>query len=499
MNAHHHDTSVYRRFTELLHRNIGLDAASLGHGAIERAIDLRAAAWIADGHAGAALADYWNAAHDSPAMLQALIETVIVPETWFYRDADAFNALVRLARDCLHERGAEHSGLGATLPVRILSLPCSTGEEPYTIAMALFDAGLDAAQFRIDAMDISERALALARRARYGRNSFRGNAFAFRDAHFTRVEDGWQLAPRIVDAVRFSRANLMQLDASVLGVYDFVFCRNVLIYFDRDTQQVALQALDSLLAEGGTLFVGPSETGLLMRHGMQSAKIPLAFAFHRSVPDATRRDTRPDTRHAAPIATAAALAMTPSGAPSWASASPSASASAPASAPVFAAQPFASSASVAPIARESGDAGDGSLPASVEITKPPAKPATLSVVPNANTPSAAAAPATTARDALQAARALADVGRLADAAAALQRYLAQHAPHADAFYLLGVLADANGASADARGYYRKALYLDPQHAEALTHLAASLELAGDRDAARLLMQRAARAQGAQRG
>jgi chemotaxis protein methyltransferase WspC len=109
------------------------------------------------------------------------------------------------------------------------------------------------------------------------------------------------------------------------------------------------------------------------------------------------------------------------------------------------------------------------------------------------------APTAAARDTLQAAHALADAGRLAQAAAAINAYLELHPPHADAFYLLGVLADANGDSNLARGQYRKALYLDPQHAEALAHLATLLELEGDRDAARRLMQRATRAQGAPRG
>ncbi|MFM0338892.1 CheR family methyltransferase [Paraburkholderia fungorum] len=462
MNAPHHNAPLYRRFADLLHRTIGLDAASVGHSAIERAVDLRAAAWYANGHPGATLDDYWDAAQASPALVQALIETVIVPETWFYRDADAFKALARLAHDCLSRRGT-------ALPLRILSLPCSTGEEPYTIAMTLLDAGIDAANLRIDALDISERSLAVAQRAVYGRNSFRGNAFPFRDAHFTRTEDGWRLAPRIAETVRFSRANLMQLDASALGVYDFVFCRNVLIYFDREAQQTALNALNSVLAESGTLFVGPSETGLLMRYGMQSAKIPLAFAFHRAETAAVPFQGW----HTAPLANAAALAMT--------------HAPVPALAPlqVFSAKPFAWPD---PVARTPLNGSTQQASTSLKTAWQPQEH-----MPPSSAPSHAA------RDTLQAARTLADAGRLTEAAAALTAYLEQHPPHADAFYLLGVLADANGETSLARGHYRKALYLDPQHAEALAHLATLLELEGDRNGARLLMQRASRAQGAQRG
>ncbi|MFM0305212.1 chemotaxis protein CheR [Paraburkholderia sediminicola] len=472
MNAHHDNAPLYRRFVDLLHRTIGLDAASLGHGAIERAVDQRATAWCAEGHADATLADYWDAAQASPSIVQALVETVVVPETWFYRDADAFRALARLAHERLDERGT-------ALPLRILSLPCSTGEEPYTIAMTLLDADIDAAHMRIDAMDISERSLAVAQRAVYSRNSFRGNAFPFRDAHFTRTEDGWRLAPRIADAVRFSRANLMQLDATTLGVYDFVFCRNVLIYFDRETQETALRTLNSLLAENGTLFVGPAETGLLMRHGMQSAKIPLAFAFRRATPG----EAQFNGWHTAPLATAAALAMTHSPVPALAPLQ------------VFSAEPFAWPD---PVARSSLSDISTLTPLNgiSQHTPTPFKAAAQShefMSPQI------IAPTNAARDTLQAAHALADAGRLTEAANAINAYLEQHAPHADAFYLLGVLADASGDTNLARGQYRKALYLDPQHAEALAHLATLLELEGDRNGARLLMERASRAQGAQRG
>ncbi|MFM0157511.1 CheR family methyltransferase [Paraburkholderia sediminicola] len=483
MNAHHDNAPLYRRFVDLLHRTIGLDAASLGHGAIERAVDQRATAWCAEGHADATLADYWDAAQASPSIVQALVETVVVPETWFYRDADAFRALARLAHERLDERGT-------ALPLRILSLPCSTGEEPYTIAMTLLDAGIDAAHMRIDAMDISERSLAVAQRSVYSRNSFRGNAFPFRDAHFTRTEDGWRLAPRIADAVRFSRANLMQLDATTLGVYDFVFCRNVLIYFDRETQETALRTLNSLLAENGTLFVGPAETGLLMRHGMQSAKIPLAFAFRRATPG----EAQFNGWHTAPLATAAALAMTHSPVPALAPLQ------------VFSAEPFAWPD---PVARTSFNGGSAQTPMPQDgisqhtplngISLRTPKPFKAASQPHELTSPQIIAPTNAARDTLQAAHALADAGRLTEAANAINAYLEQHAPHADAFYLLGVLADASGDTNLARGQYRKALYLDPQHAEALAHLATLLELEGDRNGARLLMERASRAQGAQRG
>jgi chemotaxis protein methyltransferase WspC len=517
MNAHHDNAPLYRRFVDLLHRTIGLDAASLGHSTIERAIDQRAAAWCEDGHAGATLADYWDAAQASPSMVQALVETVVVPETWFYRDADAFRALARLAHERLDERGT-------AVPLRILSLPCSTGEEPYTIAMTLLDAGIDAAHLRIDAMDISERSLAVAQRAVYSRNSFRGNAFPFRDIHFTRTEGGWRLAPRIAETVRFSRANLMQLDATALGVYDFVFCRNVLIYFDRDAQQRALYALNDVLAENGTLFVGPAETGLLMRYGMQSAKIPLAFAFHRATP----AEAQLNGWHTAPLATAAALAMAHSPVPALVPLQ------------VFSATPFAWPD---PVARTPFNGGLAQTPFSGMSPHTPSEGISqrlpsdgisqhtslkgisqnipsndisqrtpLSGIPQHTQKTSRAAsqshefmsphvtsPTNAARDSLQAAHALADAGRLTEAANAINVYLEQHAPHAEAFYLLGVLADAGGDTNLARGQYRKALYLDPQHGEALAHLATLLELEGDRNGARLLMDRASRAEGAQRG
>ena len=159
---------ITAEFEDLLKRTMGLDAASIGASAIERAVQQRLAASGLP-ETGA----YLERVRASPEELQELIEAVIVPETWFFRDREAFAALARLVYE-------EWLGAHATGVLRVLSLPCSTGEEPYSAAMALLDAGWPAERFRVDALDISAHALAAARRGVYGRNSFRGGGLDFR-------------------------------------------------------------------------------------------------------------------------------------------------------------------------------------------------------------------------------------------------------------------------------------------------------------------------------
>ncbi|WP_419539740.1 CheR family methyltransferase, partial [Paraburkholderia bengalensis] len=293
-------TAFVSRFESWLLRETGIDASSLGVNALERAVleRVRVTRLGADAHDTNAAVDpadieaYWQQLTLSASERQALIETLVVPETWFYRDREAYVALARLAnerlvRDPLHV-------------LRVLSLPCSTGEEPYTVAMTLLDEGIGESRFSVDAFDISARAIARARAGIYGRNSFRGHSLAFRDRHFTALHEGWQLSERVRQTVHFTHANLFDMQADAQAPYDFIFCRNVLIYFDRDAQDRAIRLLDASLAEGGTIFVGPAETGLMMRHAMNSARIPLAFAFRRSTPDEldTARAAQRITAHA---------------------------------------------------------------------------------------------------------------------------------------------------------------------------------------------------------
>jgi chemotaxis protein methyltransferase WspC len=256
-------------FDGLLREAIGLDASSLGPSAVARAVALRQAACRLDDVHG-----YWLRVRSSPSELQELIEAVVVPETWFFRDPGAFAALADMARSELVSNPARSE-------LRLLSLPCSSGEEPYSMAIALLDAGLPANRFRIDGVDISTRVLALGERASYGPNSFRGNDLAFRDRHFRAAAAGkWQLGNEARANVRLQQGNLFSPDfLPGRALYDYIFCRNVLIYFDPPTQARAVQVLLRLLAPGGCLFVGPSETGLLPRERFVSALLPMAFAF----------------------------------------------------------------------------------------------------------------------------------------------------------------------------------------------------------------------------
>ncbi|MQU10806.1 protein-glutamate O-methyltransferase CheR, partial [Pseudomonas sp. FSL R10-2189] len=265
-----------QRFYDFLKQRIGLDVASVGLAIIERAVRQRCLALNMPDND-----HYWQRLICSHDEQQALIESVIVPETWFFRYPESFATLGRLARQRLADTGGLHT-------LRILSLPCSTGEEPYSIAMALFDAGLVGHQFKVEALDVSPLSVARAQSALYGKNSFRGQQIGFRERYFTSVNDSYQLSERVHEQVTFQVGNL--LDPTLLShhlPYDFVFCRNLLIYFDLKTQHQALDILKRLTRDDGALFIGPAEGSLLGRLGMRSIGAPQSFAFchsHEPVP-----------------------------------------------------------------------------------------------------------------------------------------------------------------------------------------------------------------------
>jgi chemotaxis protein methyltransferase WspC len=399
--------SASAKIEALLKDAIGLHAPSIGSASVDRAVRLRVAA------CGAASTDaYWERLRCSRAELQELIEIVVVPETWFSRDREAFAELSRVARE-------EWRPSRPAAVRRLLSVPCSTGEEPYSMAMAMLDADFSIDRFAIDGVDISERSLAHARLGVYGRNSFRGADIAFRDRYFDAVEHGHRVKDITRRAVRLNRANVLA-DDFLAGAqpYDAIFCRNLLIYFDEATQQKTIVTLRSLLKDDGLLFVGPAESSALIDQHFVSVKVPHAFAFRKASPKA-----KPPIKHKSPPRPKVEKRAVP--------------------------RP--------PLAPE------------------PAKPASL---------------APTYPDRMEEAFALADQGRLMEAAAICEEQIRIHGASASAFHLMGLICGADGRLTAANRYYRKALYLDKNHHDALVHLALLLEQQGDPHGASLLLGRA---------
>ena len=255
----------------LLKETMGLDPASLGPSSIRQAVQERQAACGLEDTAA-----YWDHLRSATHELEALIEAVVVPETWFFRERDAFAGLVEWVRQAWLPQDPPG-------PLRALSLPCSTGEEPYSMAMALLDAGLPADRFVIDAVDISRHALQGAAAAVYGRNAFRGADLGFRERHFEPTPDGYRLAQRVRRQVRFLQGNLFADDLLPAGqVYDLIFCRNVLIYFDAPMQQRAVSVIVRLLKPSGCLFVGSAEAGVLSPQQFVPARTIRGPAFRRT-------------------------------------------------------------------------------------------------------------------------------------------------------------------------------------------------------------------------
>src|SRR5262249_5758451 len=143
---------------------------------------------------------------------------------------------------------------------RVLSVPCSTGEEPYSLALALLEAGVAPSSWQIDAVDLSPRHIERAGRGVFGEFSFRQTPPELRQRYFRRIAAGWEPEPALRALVRFRQGNL--LAAFFLAgeePFDLIFCRNLFIYLLPAARRRALETLDRLLAAEGWLCMGHAE------------------------------------------------------------------------------------------------------------------------------------------------------------------------------------------------------------------------------------------------
>jgi chemotaxis protein methyltransferase WspC len=306
-----------------------------------------------------------------------------------------------------------------------MSIPCATGEEPYSMAIALSEAGLASRRVRIDAVDISRRALEKAAAALYGARAVRYVGAERLGRSFTTFEGRHLVNGDIRERVSFARGNLV--DERLLASrarYDVIFCRNVLMYFTGDARARVLATLEAALHDDGVLVTGHAEGMTVVAPRFVSARVPGTFAYRKAPPVQVGAKV-PPSRVVRPTKPAHAT-----------------------------------------LSRARGG-----------LPRRPAAP-----------PPGAAVTRVPSLDEVQR---LADAGRLEPALAACRSHLAGAPGSARGYYLLGLIESARGERAAAEAALRRAIYLDPSHAEAMEYLANERRRAGDASEAAQLTRRAA--------
>ncbi len=204
----------------------------------------------------------------------SFIDEIVIPETWFFREEEAFKVMVNEAQQRLRTPSQR---------LNVLCLPCATGEEAYTILLALHEAGIDRSRYNIDAYDISDKSVVVAKHGVYSANSFRRNrSEEVRDRYFDHNQGIYFIKPQFKGHIRFQVGNLFNVISAAGGMrYDFIFMRNLLIYFEADEKARALSGMARLLRDDGILFVGHAETGPYINEHFERVDWPRAFAFKK--------------------------------------------------------------------------------------------------------------------------------------------------------------------------------------------------------------------------
>ncbi len=405
----------------LLRKKIGIDANIIGSSKIVKAVETRCSICSVSN-----VNDYLQMLHTSTQEFNELVELIVVPETWFFRDSQPYHALTNYVRSQWLNR-YHHSKL------RLLSVPCSTGEEPYSLAMTLLNLGLQPTQFHIDAVDISKKSLAKAKTGIYSRNSFRGNNLEFQHRYFNPINKEYQISDQVKNTVNFSPGNL--LDSQFLldrKSYDIIFCRNVLIYFDLPSRKIALKSLNCLLKTRGIILVGASETGELANLGLEIIRLDGVFLGQKKLANIENVNYSSASNY----------------------------------------QPKENTKSpIHPILLETSQINNTKITPILDTVNQLSK-------------------ATQIHDYhLNTIRKLADEGNLNEALSQCQSYLYDNSTSAEAYLLLGEIYQAQGIELQAEECFQKAVYLDPKNSQALLHLILLKEQRGDIIKANILRQR----------
>jgi len=268
MTTGHVLETVVDTVAELLNLRIGLRPDPTLRGRLRRAIREEAS------RHGQEPTAYVESLVADGGVLQSLMNQVTVQETAFFRHPEQFEVL---AQDLLPE---------IVPPVRIWSAACSNGQEAYSLAMLLEEAGIEGA---VIATDLSTAALQRTSAARYARRELSGVSAERLARHFTRDGDHWLVNQSVRNRVRTLHHNLLDpLPPEVLGC-QVVFCRNVLIYLSPDQVRLLLDRIADDLAPTTTLFVGAAETIWQATERFEAVRLRNAFIYRQRRPEPARR------------------------------------------------------------------------------------------------------------------------------------------------------------------------------------------------------------------
>ncbi len=388
-----------------LEEEIGLSRASANDpvfsGAISRGLER-------SGHSD--VMAYLHLLTQSEGEKQTLVQELLVPETWFFREVQSLTPLLKAFRSKRWET-----------PIRILSAPCSTGEEPYTLSMLMRQHGVSPEHYQIEGLDLSSRAVESARRGVFHENSFRGpDRRQHQKGFFQFHSEGWKLDDRVRGDVTFRVANLLDPEALEKDVYHAIICRNLLIYLSERARSLVLSSLYHALREDGLLILGVAEAaiakGKLFRPHGTGVNPVFEKSDGRAWSAPTPRRSKPRVVKAPP-----------------------------------------------PLIRQEKP-----------VPVPPPPPA----------PEPESEPELT----VEQVRTMADSGQLVEARAAAQKLL-EGGAEAELYYLLGLISTALGNDGRAEEELRRAVYLDPEHGEALLCLALLYERKGELGTARTFHRR----------
>jgi chemotaxis protein methyltransferase CheR len=244
----------FRRLSEFLYRRTGMVFAESKRYYVQRRVSDRMTATGAT-----SFASYFaRLRSDFASEIEQFVNAFTVNETYFYRED---HQLQCLTNDLLAERTRSRQ---RSRTIRIWSAPCSTGEEPYSIAIWLLEnwTQVDAYNIEIIGSDIDTRALSAAAAGVFSKRALMRLSPDLVDRYFEQLDDEqWRILSDIRESVRFTPVNLVEnAETRPHGQFDVIFCRNVLIYFDDASRRVAAENLYDNLVPGGFICLGHTES-----------------------------------------------------------------------------------------------------------------------------------------------------------------------------------------------------------------------------------------------